>query len=299
MKILITLCEGPHDVAFLYRILLTEGFVNCPWKLSEFPAPLNSFLSHQATGENIDDRKLEDVRNRFLPSEALIRNDKQLVLLYAIGGDGKKELRGQLVNGIRSFTAVTDPKAFTPTPAQDKYAIFYLFDADDKGIEKRLSEIESELKEALSKEGTHVEIDLPANGSKFSHENIDYGAYIFARQNENCGKLEDILLPMMRQGNEKIFEDADAYLTRHYDETRLCRLKIKPNEEGIITEKRQSKKGSKYDALKSAIGIAGELQNSGSTNSVCIKHSDYLTLSKIHNDAACQEIAGAFNDLLS
>ena len=267
MKILITLCEGPHDVAFLYRILLTEGFVNCPWKLSEFPAPLNSFLSRQATGENIDDRKLEDVRN--------------------------------LVNGIRSFTAVTDPKAFTPTPAQDKYAIFYLFDADDKGIEKRLSEIESELKEALSKEGTHVEIDLPANGSKFSHENIDYGAYIFARQNENCGKLEDILLPMMRQGNEKIFEDADAYLTRHYDETRLCRLKIKPNEEGIITEKRQSKKGSKYDALKSAIGIAGELQNSGSTNSVCIKHSDYLTLSKIHNDAACQEIAGASNDLLS
>ena len=62
MKILITLCEGPHDVAFLYRILLTEGFVNCPWKLSEFPAPLNSFLSRQATGENIDDSFYPDPR---------------------------------------------------------------------------------------------------------------------------------------------------------------------------------------------------------------------------------------------
>lgn len=267
--------------------------------MNEYPIPLNSFLSRQATDENIDDRKLEDVRNRFLPSEALIRDNKQLVLLYAIGGDGKKEQRMQLVKGIRSFTAVTDPKAFTPTPAQDKYAIFYLFDADDRGIDRRLSEIKSELKEALEKEGRSVEIDLPANGSKFSHENIDYGAYIFARQNENCGKLEDILLPMMRQGNEKIFEDADAYLTQHYDESHLFRLKIKRNEEGILTEERHPKKGSKYDSQKSAIGIAGQLQNSGSTNSVCIKHSDYLTLSKIRNDAACQEIAGAFNDLLS
>lgn len=298
MKILITLCEGPHDVAFLYRILHTEGFVNCTWKLNEYPKPLDNFLSLQATGENIAERKLEEVRNRLLPSEALIRDDTQLVLLYAIGGDGKKEQRLQLVKGIRSFTAFTAPKAFTPTPAQDKYAIFYLFDADDKGIDTRLSEIKSELTEALNLKEQPEVIDLPSNGSKFSYENMSYGAYIFAGEDENCGKLEDILLPLMRQGNDAIFTSAVNYLTAHYEEARLCRLKIKRNAEGVITEERHSKKGSKYDGQKSAIGIAGQLQNSGATNSVCIKHSDYLTLSKIQGHRACQEIAAAFNALL-
>ena len=76
MKILITLCEGPHDVAFLYRILLTEGFTNCQLKINEYPKPLDSFLTEQAKGENIEDRKLEEVRNRLLPSEVLIRDHK-------------------------------------------------------------------------------------------------------------------------------------------------------------------------------------------------------------------------------
>lgn len=294
MKILITLCEGPHDVAFLYRILLTEGFTNCQLKINEYPKPLDSFLTEQAKGENIEDRKLEEVRNRLLPSEVLIRDNKELILFYAIGGDGKKEQRKTLVEKIRSFASITDPKAFNPTDTNYKYSIFYLFDADDKGIEARLKEINAELKETISV----LDQSIDANGAKISFENIDYGAYIFARPDESIGKLEDILLPLMRKENDAIFDSADNYLKAHGNPDRIYRLTIKRDANGSLSEQRKTKKESKFDSQKSAIGIAGQLQNSGATNTVCIKFSDYLNLKKIKEDRSCQDIVAAFNRLL-
>lgn len=294
MKILITLCEGPHDVAFLYRILLTDGFVNSKLKLSEYPKPLDEYLSKQAIGEKISERKLEDVRERLLPSDVLVRGEDELVLLYAIGGDGKKELRSQLIKDIRSMAALTDPRAFMPTSAGDKYAVFYLFDADDRGIDKRVDEIGAELSNILS-----VDVKLIGNGSKCTIENIDYGAYIFARPDANYGKLEDILIPLMQKGNEEVFDKAESYLSTYHEPERLKRLTIERNDKGGLVEKRKSKKGSKFDIQKSKIGVAGQLQNSGATNSVCIKHSDYLTFSKIREDKSCQEIISVFGILLS
>jgi len=294
MKILITLCEGPHDVAFLYRILLTEGFTGCQLKISDYPRPLDSFLSEQAKGEKIEDRKLEEVRNRLLPSEVMIRDNHELILFYAIGGDGKKVQRKDLVNGIKTFASASDPKAFSPIGENDKYSVFYLFDADNKGIDARLKEINAELKEIMP------EIDqvISTNGSKFTFENIDFGAYIFSCPDQPTGKLEDILLPLMRQGNDAIFDSADDYLNNHCDSSRIYRLSIKRDIDGKLTEVRKSKKDSKFDNQKSAIGIAGQLQNSGATNTVCIKFSDYLNMEKIKTDKSCQEIATAFKNLL-
>ena len=85
-KILFALCEGPHDVAFLYRILQVNGLQKYSKPIGEFPAPLNKYFASEAAGENLEQLKLEEVRNRRLPSEVLAHKDDALVLLYAIGG---------------------------------------------------------------------------------------------------------------------------------------------------------------------------------------------------------------------
>lgn len=53
-KILFALCEGPHDVAFLYRILQVNGLQKYSKPIGEFPAPLNKYFASEAAGENLE-----------------------------------------------------------------------------------------------------------------------------------------------------------------------------------------------------------------------------------------------------
>lgn len=94
------LCEGPHDVAFLYRILQVNGLQKYSKPIGEFPAPLNKYFASEAAGENLEQLKLEEVRNRRLPSEVLAHKDDALVLLYAIGGDSQVEPRQKLLQDV-------------------------------------------------------------------------------------------------------------------------------------------------------------------------------------------------------
>lgn len=43
-KILFVLCEGPHDVAFIYRILYNAGFTTYNLCIKDYPFPLNDYF---------------------------------------------------------------------------------------------------------------------------------------------------------------------------------------------------------------------------------------------------------------
>src|SRR5690606_22355787 len=93
------------------------------------------------------------------------------------------------------------------------------FDADTKGVASRLLEVGQEVNEIIS------EIDEKSfneNGSKISlYENtLNVGAYIFYKQGGDTGKLEDILVPLMKIDNDKIFDDAEKFIDENHDATR-------------------------------------------------------------------------------
>ena len=46
------------------------------------------------------------------------------------------------------------------------------------------------------------------------------------------------------------------------------------------------------------IGIAGQLQNSGATNTVTIRHADYISADKIKADKKCQSILEFINNFI-
>ncbi|MFI5140452.1 MAG: hypothetical protein ACHQIM_21715, partial [Sphingobacteriales bacterium] len=160
------------------------------------------------------------------------------------------------------------------------------------------ADINDEIKEVL----TELSNDpFSANGDSCMVSKLKIGAFIFTDIDKNTGKLEDILLPLMKHQNETNFEAAGTYLSKHHEDSRLFPLKLSVDAEtSVVTESRSSKKGDKekYDEKKSLLGVVGQLQRSGKSNVVCISDSDYLTLSKIQSSVKCQEIITFFDNFI-
>lgn len=97
-QIIAILCEGPHDVEFISRILKHNGYSsNDKMKIGDFPKPIDSLLKAEASKSNVEGLNLHEVRQVLLPSTTLIKDTKYF-LLYTMGGDSKKVIRQQLLN---------------------------------------------------------------------------------------------------------------------------------------------------------------------------------------------------------
>ena len=296
-KITIAFCEGPHDSAFLYRILKTKCFSTFKDSLEKLPKVVGDFIVSKNKTVEYNLLKIDSLRNDFVPYKIMYKDDK-LILLYSLGGDkdnndDKKNKRlvilkhffGNIEESVKdsnnygnSFISQNSQK----NPFDYKFLFFY--DADEDKNEK-IDIINRYLqKMSINEELEHNKI--------IKKDGYSIGAYIFSNKDDK-GALEDILFDLMKIDNEIIFNKAQEFL-KLKDESRLKRLKIKCQEN--IVEKRGTKQKLNID--KSIIGIVGQLQNSGASNVVTIEHSDYLNLSKIQNSTQLQEIASFLDEVI-
>jgi hypothetical protein len=292
-QIIAVLCEGPHDVAFITKILRANGFKsNESEKIGKYPIPMNDMLKSEVLKLKVEDLNaakdedaqkvelneigqlnLQETRLALLPLNALVRNEDS-VFLYSLGGDSKILKKSQpLLKKFDSFIPKEEGGYDEALPIDTHLAILYFLDSDKKGIDARVAELNKEIYDTLGmypfkKHNTAVVVNK-----------IKLGAFIFTGIDNNYGKLEDILVPLMQQGNEKIFEDAQKYLDDNFHKSRV--------------------KKNNYDESKSKVGIVGQLQKSGGSNVVCIGQTDYLTLEKIQSNAKCQEIIAFFETFLA
>lgn len=255
------LCEGPHDVAFVTKILKANGFKNNEkLKLGEYPKPISNLLISEAKKSKVEELNIQELRQTLIPSSTL-QKDNHHLFLYAVGGDSKKEPRKNFLKELLSFLP-QDEGEIELFP-NIKLNLLYFFDADDKGISARLDSLNSEVSEIFGKKIFEENGDVKFVGKLY------LGCYIFSEQDSDKGKLENIILPLMKIDNEDIFANAEKYLETHFVDSR-CK--------------------SKYDHSKSTIGLCGQLQKSGSSNVVCISQSDYLDSEKLTTDKNCIEI---------
>lgn len=267
-KVIAIFCEGQHDVAFISRILKFNGFIsNGSLKISEYPSPINNLFKTEIIKSNLQDINIQNARDILIPSSS-IRRDDNFVLLYSLGGDSKKRFRQKLLSEY--FELIPKPNEISALPLDVKLSILYFFDADEKGVDLRINELNDEIYEILGIKpfSSHKEV--------FNYNDLILGSFIFTGDDNNIGKLEDILVPLMKENNEKIFIDAKEYLTNNFEEDRC----------------------NKFDEFKSIIGMAGQLQFSGSSNVVCINKSDYINSSKISSNNKCLEIVNFMNNFI-
>ena len=292
-QIITVLCEGPHDVAFICRILKSIGYKsNEAVKIGEYPKPFDALLMREATKTDVEQLNLTEIRRNLLPSNVLLRGENH-VFLYSLGGDGKKETRQRILSELRSLI-VEEGEIISDRDNDAILSLLYFFDADNHGVATRLSHINAEMRETIPAE---ITTDLFVNnGDKANVSKLKLGAFIFTGADNNTGKLEDILVPLMRTGNEPSFDAAAEYINSHYDESRLFPL-ILTIDGGGITEARsvKQKEKEKFDDKKSLIGTVGQLQRSGKSNVVCISDNDYLSLDKMSKNTKCVEIAAFFD----
>lgn len=218
-----------------------------------------------------------------------------LILIYSFNGDSRKKERIGLIKTLsRWISQPADEKEFSiseeSTEAGNNYGLVMFYDADDKGIDARINEVKTEIGPLFSCANT-----LNNNGDiVYDDEKFKVGVYIFADHKFASGTLENILLPLMKQGNEEIFNDAEKFLNKHKNnDHRMKPLKFVKDEAGNISERR-SDRANKYHHAKSLLGVVGQLQNSGTSNTVCIEKADYITLGKISASQPCQEIIDLF-----
>jgi len=270
MKAIITLCEGPHDIEFLYKILRFHGFKSYGKTVENLPNLLKQYVLATFEGFNYEEKNL--YQRPTLPTVIHHTTDDIFLLLYALGGDGKIAEAKVVITAFQDLLIAPQPAQF----GENEFVLSFIYDADDRGITSRIGNIKTNFSTLLP-ELEAITHNKLINGNEFKK----IGAYIFANK-EGVGKLEDIILPLMKIDNELIFNAATSYLDTHFDAARFSRP-------------RDMRKY--YDVKKSTIGIAGQLQRSGRNNTVIIRDSDYITAEKIKIHPPSQEIISFFEEL--
>ena len=286
-------CEGPHDVAFLNRLLKAVGFASDESKkIAEYPMPMGAIFANSAKKIDFQQLNFSEIRRVTLPSHALSR-ESTTIFLYSLGGDSKKDERNTILKNL-SLLVQEDEMEILRVPDRTKLSMIYVFDADKHGVEKRIIQIKAEVSGLL--EIDPGDVALEANGDYCSVNGLGIGCLIVAASECETGRLEDLIIPLMRKENETIFEAAVNFLDEHFDEARCAPLKFKP-EDGNVIERRSGKGG--FDRLKSTLGVAAQLQLSGKSNTACINDADYLNLSKLTSDRECQGICEFFQRIVT
>ncbi len=294
-QIITIFCEGPHDVAFIYRMLKSisyESYASC--KIGKLPPPFNQLIANEIEKSDIKNLNLIEVRRGFLPAKVLQKEDKY-IFLYSLGGDSKSQARQKMVGDILSF--ISEPGEISVIPEGTNFSVIYLFDSDNQGVGVRLNALNREINRSLGAKGT---INFTSNGSFQIKNKINFGAFIFTGTDNDTGTLESILLPLMKEGNNTIFEAAKHYISTNHDPKRLFSLKtsIDPTTKLTIEQRGTSSRDRyKFYPSKSIIGTAGQLQRSGKSNVVCISDSDYITIDKIQRNPKCIEIVEFLNKI--
>jgi hypothetical protein len=288
-NIVFILTEGDHDAAFIYRILKANGMTsNHKIAIKNYPFPLNELIKSGISSVPVEELNMEVARSKFLPSY-IMQNEDNIISIYRVGSDSKEDVR---VGFIKTINALNIPDMDAIQAVKDiQISILFFFDADDKGIESRIKQIKKELK--LSFPETEAEnIDSLVNKKVLLVEDINVGGFIFTESGKDIGLLEDILIPLMKQGNDDIFDAAETFLDIH-EVTNLFKGKVKYD--GATKKKVYEEK---YAHKKSLVGTVGQLQVSGASNVVCIRKAAYLTDDKIKADATCKDIYSFIQQVL-
>jgi hypothetical protein len=259
--------EGDHDAAFIYRILRANNIEKYHTIIKDYPKPLNELFKNILAALPIDDLRIDMRRSKFSLNYVLKYNDNTISLNTTIG-DSHVDTRKDFVNMIKQFTTTNPDEIEVMENAS--FAILFFFDADDHDVNKRVSQIKKEIS-TLLKQDTIEEIE---NEKVVTIDKIKIGIFVFTKQGEYKGLLEDILLPLMKEGNEELFDKAGEYL-KIYEKINIDTGKTKYDD---------------YNYKKALVGTTGQLQKSGTSNTVIIRHTDYLTDEKIKADNTCNKI---------
>lgn len=188
-------CEGPHDAAFLNRLLKNHlGFKKIELKISELPYPIRDVLQQSFKTRAAGDLRLDLAKKFFLP-DFLVVKDTTLGMVFNYGGSNRQV---NMTSFLKNVFNLLNAPAFAGMGSAEspKYAYALFADADMHGKSGALALIRQDLAKIgdsawLSSEWTAID------HSTAVMQKTNFGltsAYIWKKSAEDNGTLEDIVL---------------------------------------------------------------------------------------------------------
>lgn len=256
MNILFIFCEGPHDVQFIRRVLISSNeydAYNDP--ITQYAPPLAEYFSYCITAQNLDVYQIGEPQATKLPSTSLISRDQNtMIIFYNTGGDSKVAFTCELLNELFKFISPDPTLGLYDTQAgQNNYSLLFFYDADSGGIENRRTTFCCDYDDIF--EGL---TDFPVENWQIK-KGVPLGLYIFTGDGIEEGTLENTLIHLFSQSNQSLVEESKTLLAKY-------------------SNHRESTVPQRAKKAKSTLTICGQTEedNAGYSLSVIIKRCSFL-----------------------
>lgn len=284
-KVVILLCEGKTDVAFLSRLLITsDNYKNYKKTVESMPFPFG--LNTKSKTDGYFSKKLKEyeydsaqLHEKPLLPTILDRNrgnSYTLILLYSMGGMGKISNYKEI---IRDFSTLT--KGIQLNSNSIHASLGFIYDYDNSSLLDRVEYIKNQFQDQIN-ELQNLSDTIHITDSKFFKK---IGYYILPKSLSK-GNLEDIIIPIIESRHNLLVEKAKAFLI----ERGFKRMKISDN-----TQEDENK--TKSDLNKSIIGVLGQIEHSGFGNAEIIQRSSLLNHDEMKKSNECKGILAFIKSL--
>ena len=212
MNILFIFCEGPHDIQFIRRVLISSHeyeVYNDP--ITQYAPPLAGYFSHCITTQNLDAYQIGEPQPIKMPSTSLRSLDhNSLIIFYNMGGDSQVEYTLELLNELFRFIAPDPTLSLYGTQAgENNYSLLFFYDADAMGIAERRATFCRDYDTFF--EGL---TDFPTENWQIKR-GVPLGLFIFTGDDIEEGTLENTIIHLFTQCNPPLVEESKTLLVRY------------------------------------------------------------------------------------
>lgn len=288
MKPIFVLCEGPHDIAFLGRLLTAFDIQPYEELLGRYqPVVLRNFLLKRYQQRNVEGghfRSTGTNKGTFIPEsppvlEAAYRlhSPARLLLLFRCLGDQHVDDIGRFLAGL---VELAQPGA--ADMGLKSFALVLTGDADQAGVDAKVEYWKEHY-------GPKLQSVLPDFGKLVPNDpeqvvrNGDFRASccVFAKAGTAMGSLEDVVWPLVYPQLSDRLDEALAYVRKF----------------GVEGTKVTRGRNPDAHKLKASLTIAGQIDSPGYALSVVLRDTKAFDDERLRNDPACGAIVRMLTEM--
>ena len=217
MRAVLVFCEGKTDVVFVERSLgAVRGYKRLPGTIRDLPSPFGADKSLKSglIATRLAERDFEDysLHAPYPPSpqfESAVHSAAGDMVFLMISVGGKADRPGYKAEAILKLIQDVDLLISEVEYKVTEYAAAFLFDANASGVSKTLDNF----RETYSTRFDSLE--NAAHGQWTKTKSVPVGVYIFHKNVQETGTLEDHLAPMAEAAWPNRYANAQHFIDKN------------------------------------------------------------------------------------
>lgn len=277
MKPIFILCEGPHDIAFLGRLLKAADVERYKAALDEYqPRSLREFLIGRFKRRDVSGGRFRSTSTIVLENPPILEaaykldDPERLLLFHRCVGENQKVANRQFLSDLVLLAQNGAPDVGIPS-----FSVIFVCDADDAGVDGKIAALRSDYGDVLEPVlPSFRELIANAPDKIVRCGDFSAGCCVFTSSGKTTGTLEDVVYPLLYQGISARLDDAQKYVATH----------------GVSGTEVARGKNPSAKKQKAALTIAGQIDSPGYALSVVLRDTPAFDDDLLRADTACNTL---------